>query len=226
MKSFVTIVLVLCIYLSGSDSAGLMQKSVIFPTKTATSFVKLNAADFSDLTAFTVCFRAASEENRNYALFSYASSRHHNELLIWQKTNAQLDLYLGSVITGLSLPKMDAWLRHICVSWESQNGEITVWVNGKRSLRKVSSKGGFVKNGGQFFIGQEQDSVGGHFDIEQSFVGEMTDVNMWDRVLKPYEIELINRGCYSDGGNIIDWGSTTFTQEGKVIIKDNNDCTL
>lgn len=226
MKSFVTIVLVLCIYLSGSDSAGLMQKSVIFPTKTATSFVKLNAANFSDLTAFTVCLRAASEENRNYALFSYATSRSNNELLIWQKANAQLDLYLGSVITGFSLPKMNAWLRHICVSWESQNGEITVWFNGGRSLGKVSSKGGVVKNGGQFFLGQEQDSVGGTFDIEQSFVGEITNVNMWDRVLKSNEIELISQGCYNIGGNLIDWGSTTFTQGGNVIIKDNNDCTL
>ncbi|XP_032901408.1 C-reactive protein-like isoform X1 [Amblyraja radiata] len=225
MKPFVTIVLVLCIYLSGSDSAGLMQKSVIFPTKTATSFVKLNAADFSDLTAFTVCLRAASEENHDYTLFSYATKKSHNELLIWQKSNAQLDLYLGSVITGFSLPKMDAWLRHICVSWESQNGEITIWVNGRRSLRKVSSKGGFVKNGGQFFLGQEQDTVGGKFDIKQSFVGEITDVNMWDRALKPYEIKLISQGCYNIGGNLIDWGSTTFTTEGNVKIKDNNDCT-
>ncbi|XP_032901409.1 C-reactive protein-like isoform X2 [Amblyraja radiata] len=185
MKPFVTIVLVLCIYLSGSDSAGLMQKSVIFPTKTATSFVKLNAADFSDLTAFTVCLRAASEENHDYTLFSYATKKSHNELLIWQKSNAQLDLYLGSVITGFSLPKMDAWLRHICVSWESQNGEITIWVNGRRSLRKIGGLGGVVKNSGQFFHGQEQDSVGGVFDIKQSFAGEITDVNMWDRVLKP-----------------------------------------
>ncbi|XP_032901413.1 C-reactive protein-like isoform X3 [Amblyraja radiata] len=226
MKPFVTIVLVLCIYVSESDSAGLMQKSVIFPTKTATSFVKLNAAGFSDLTAFTVCLRAASEENRNYTLFSYAVTGSNNELLIWQKTNAQLDLYLGSVITGFSLPKMDAWLRHICVSWESQNGEITAWVNGRRSLRKIGGLGGVVKNSGQFFHGQEQDSVGGGFDIKQSFVGEITDVNMWDRVLKPNEIELISQGCYSDGGNIIDWGSTTFAPGGNVIIKHNNDCTL
>nr|BAG12195.1 pentraxin [Okamejei kenojei] len=226
MKPFVTLVLVLCIYLSGSDSAGLMQKSVIFPTKTANSFVRLNAADFSDLTAFTVCLRAASEENRNYTLFSYATTRSNNELLIWQKTNAQLDLYLGPVVGGFLLPKMDAWLRHICVSWESQKGEITVWVNGRRSLRKVGGLGGVVRNGGQFFLGQEQDSVGGNFDSKQSFVGEITDVNMWDRVLKPNEIELISQGCYSDGGNIIDWGSTTFTTGGNVIIKDNDDCTF
>ncbi|XP_032900669.1 C-reactive protein-like, partial [Amblyraja radiata] len=205
---------------------GLMQKSVIFPTKTATSFVKLNAADFSDLTAFTVCLRAASEENHDYALFSYATKKSHNELLIWQKSNAQLDLYLGSVITGFSLPKMDAWLRHICMSWESQNGEITAWVNGRRSLTNVSSKGGVVKNGGQFILGQEQDTVGGKFDIEQSFVGEITDVNMWDRALKPYEIKFISQGCYNIGGNLIDCGSTIFTTEGNVIIKDNNDCTL
>ncbi|XP_078279317.1 C-reactive protein-like [Rhinoraja longicauda] len=226
MKPFMTFVLVLCIYLSGTESAELDGKSAIFRTKTATSFVRLNAADFSDLTAFTVCLRAASEETRGYSLFSYAVSKSNNELMIWQKSNVQIDLYLGNVVASFSLPKMDASLRHICVSWVSQTGDITVWVNGRRSLRKVGGKGRIVKRNGQFIIGQEQDSVGGGFDIKQSFVGEMTDVNMWDFVLTSNEIELISQGCYSAGGNIINWGSTSFTSRGNVIIEGNNDCTF
>ncbi|XP_078279270.1 mucosal pentraxin-like [Rhinoraja longicauda] len=226
MKPFVTFVLLLCIYLSGTVNAELDGKSAIFPTETATSFVRLNAADFSNLTAFTVCLRAASEETRAYSLFSYAVSGSNNELLIWQKSNVQLDLYLGNVVASFFLPKMDALLRHMCVSWVSQTGDITVWVNGRRSLWKVGGMGSVVKGNGQFIIGQEQDSVGGGFDIKQSFVGEMTDVNMWDFALTSKEIELISQGCFSDGGNIINWGSTSFTSRGSVIIEDNNDCTF
>ncbi|XP_078279239.1 C-reactive protein-like [Rhinoraja longicauda] len=226
MKPFVTIVLVIGIYLSGTDSAELDGKSAIFPTETATSFVRLNAADFSNLTAFTVCLRAASEETRGYSLFSYAVNSSNNELLIWQKSNEKLVLYLGNVVASFSLTKMDASLRHICVSWVSQTGDIIVWVNGRRSLWKVGGMGRIVEGNGQFIIGQEQDSVGGGFDIKQSFVGEMTDVNMWDFVLKSNEIELISQGCYSAGGNIINWGSTSFTSGGSVQIKDNNDCTF
>ncbi|XP_032901307.1 C-reactive protein-like [Amblyraja radiata] len=226
MKPFATIVLVMCIYLSGSDSAGLYGKSVIFPTETDNSFVRLNAPHFASLTAFTVCFRAATEATRPFSLLSYATSYSHNELLILHVNKTQLYVLLGSSEDRFYVPEMNSLLRHICVNWESKGGEIIVWVNGRRSVQKIGGKGRVVRGSGQFFLGQEQDSVGGNFDKKQSFVGEITDVNMWDRVLKPNEIELISQGCYGDGGNIIDWGSTTFTPGGNVIIEDNNDCTL
>ncbi|XP_078279496.1 C-reactive protein-like [Rhinoraja longicauda] len=226
MKPFVTIVLVLCIYLQGSDSAGMYGKSVIFPAKTANSFVRMYASDFSRLTAFTVCLRAASEETRAYSLFSYATSSSPNELLLWQESKSKLRLELGTQKITFSLPEMNALLRHMCVTWESQGGEITVWVNGRRSLRKVGGKGQVVKGSGQFILGQEQDSVGGGFDINQSFVGEISDVHLWDGVLQSNDIKKISQGCLQYGGNIIDWGSTKYTFEGIVAIGGNKDCTL
>ncbi|XP_032901300.1 mucosal pentraxin-like [Amblyraja radiata] len=226
MKLIIPIVLVLCIYLSGSVSAGLEGKSLIIDRKTKTNFIRLHAADFSSLTAFTVCLRTASEETQAYSLLSYATRNSGNELLLWQRSKSQFVLYLSNPVATFSLPEMNALLRHLCVSWESKGGEITVWVNGRRCAQKVGGKGRVVRGSGQFILGQEQDSVGGGFDKKQSFVGEITDVNMWDRVLKPDEIELISQGCYRDGGNIIDWGSTTFTPGGNVVIKDNNDCTF
>ncbi|XP_078279236.1 mucosal pentraxin-like [Rhinoraja longicauda] len=224
MKPFVPFVLVMCIYLSESDSAGLDGKSFITNMKTNTTFIRLYASDFSSLAAFTVCLRAASEDTNAYSLLSYATRSSNNELLLWQTSKSQFYLFITKVVAAFSLPEMNALLRHMCVSWESQGGEITVWVNGRRSLRKVGGKGQVVKGSGHFIIGQEQDSVSGGFDIKQSFVGEITDVNMWDRVLKTSEIELISQGCYSEGGNIIDWRSTTFTSGGNVRIENNNDC--
>ncbi|XP_032901402.1 C-reactive protein-like isoform X3 [Amblyraja radiata] len=226
MKPFVTIVLVICIYLPGSDSIGMYGKSVRFPAKTANSFVRLHAADFSSLTAFTVCLRAASEETRSYSLFSYATDFHANELLLWQESKTQFQLELGTLQIAFNLPEMNGLLRHICVTWESQEGEITVWVNGRRSVRKVDGKGQVVKGLGQFILGQEQDSVGGGFDINQSFVGEITDVHMWDHVLQSNDIKTVSQGCLRYGGNIIDWGSTPYTFEGIVAIEDNKDCPL
>ncbi|XP_032901422.1 serum amyloid P-component-like [Amblyraja radiata] len=225
MKPFVTIVLVIGIYLPGSDSAGLDAKSVIFSSKTSDSFVRLHAAHFNNLTAFTACFRAASEAGHSYSLLSYATSFSDNELLIWEESETQLWLYLGTFITKFYITEMDAILRHICVTWESQVGEITVWVNGRRSIRKIG-RGYIVKGSGQFILGQEQDSVGGGFDSKQSFVGEISDVHLWDHVLKPNDIEMISQGCFSKGGNIIDWRLTIFTARGYVRIIDNNDCTF
>ncbi|XP_055504310.1 mucosal pentraxin-like [Leucoraja erinacea] len=139
----------------------------------------------TSLTAFTVCFKAASEATHSYSLLSYATSFSDNELLIWEESKTQLWLYLGNFVTEFYIPDMNSLLRHIYVTWESQRGEITVWVNGRRRVRKVGGKGQVVKGSGQFILGQEQDSVGGGFDASQSFVGEITDVHLWDHVLQP-----------------------------------------
>ncbi|XP_072103231.1 C-reactive protein-like [Mobula birostris] len=224
MNYFIPIVLMVCIYLPESDSAGLKGKSLIFEKETSNSYVRLSPSHFTELTAFTVCLRAASELTRGYSLFSYATSRSANELMIWYKANGRIALHLYTNIAEFSLPKMDALLRHICVTWESKEGLITIWVNGKRSLQKIGRKGWVVKGSGQFILGQEQDSVGGGFVRSESFVGEITDVNMWDSVLDASEIQIANEGWLCTGGNIINWGTTSHESGGMVTIKDSNDC--
>lgn len=225
MKTFIPLVLVVCVYQPASAGYGFKGKSLIFSTKTGDSYTRLYPKSWPPLSAFTLCLRAASEGSHDYPLFSYATSNHDNELLIWQKSNGQLSLELGSTIVRFYLPSMNALLRHICATWESKHGLMTFWVNGERSLRKVGSSGGIVRGGGSVILGQEQDTVGGRFDSTQSFVGEITDVNMWDHVLAASKIKVVSQGCYGIGGNIINWATVSYTAVGNVHIKDNNDCT-
>lgn len=50
-----------------------------------------------------------------------------------------------------------------------------------------------------------QDVVGGRFDAGQAFVGELSQVNIWDRVLKPAEIRsMANCSAYL-AGNVVAW---------------------
>ncbi|XP_041068211.1 mucosal pentraxin-like [Carcharodon carcharias] len=209
---------------AGVSGEGLERKSLIFPTKTSTSYVRLYPQDYPNLSAFTLCLRAASEASHEYALFSYATSNHDNELLIWQRSNGGLSLEFGDAKVEFFLPKMNALLRHICVTCESAGGMATFWVNGERSIRKVVKRGGIVHVGGVIILGQDQDSVGGGFDWSQSFVGEITDVNMWDHVLTASEIKAVSQGCHCPGGNIIDWATIRYTASGKVNIQDNDEC--
>ena len=51
-------------------------------------------------------------------------------------------------------------------------------------------------------LGQEQDSVGGSFYANQSFMGEMTDVNIWDHVIKDQEIMRMSKSCLTGEGNV------------------------
>ena len=53
-----------------------------------------------------------------------------------------------------------------------------------------------------------QDIVGGRFDATQAFVGEMSQFNMWDRVLRPGDIiGMANCSAYMPG-NVIPWVDT------------------
>lgn len=50
-----------------------------------------------------------------------------------------------------------------------------------------------------------QDVVGGRFDAGQAFVGELSQVNIWDRVLKPVEIQSMANCSMYVPGNVISW---------------------
>jgi hypothetical protein len=47
--------------------------------------------------------------------------------------------------------------------------------------------------------------VGGRFDATQAFVGELSQVNIWDKVLKPADIlTMANCSSYTPG-NVVSW---------------------
>lgn len=50
-----------------------------------------------------------------------------------------------------------------------------------------------------------KDTVGGRFDATQAFVGEMSQFNIWDRVLKAEDIVNIANCSTNMPGNIIPW---------------------
>lgn len=54
-------------------------------------------------------------------------------------------------------------------------------------------------------IGQEQDSLGGSFEATQSYVGHMTGLNIWNRVLGPSEISGVSKSCIDGSGNVLTW---------------------
>ncbi len=62
-----------------------------------------------------------------------------------------------------------------------------------------------IRGGGALVLGQEQDSLGGSFDANQSFIGEMTGVNVWNHVIKEKEIRRLSKSCLTGVGNVFKW---------------------
>ena len=51
---------------------------------------------------------------------------------------------------------------------------------------------------GVLVLGQDQDALGDGFEADQAFSGELTQFNIWDRVLTQDEIEPIAKWVYKE----------------------------
>ncbi|KAF3852911.1 hypothetical protein F7725_006266 [Dissostichus mawsoni] len=52
---------------------------------------------------------------------------------------------------------------------------------------------------------RDGDTLGGHFDASQALVGDLSQFNLWDRVLKPAEVLALSECSSSALGNIAPW---------------------
>ena len=59
-------------------------------------------------------------------------------------------------------------------------------------------------------LGQDQDSLGGDLDAEQSFSGKIGYFNMWDRILTEAEIVDIHTCRTEVTGNRVAWNDTNW----------------
>lgn len=64
-----------------------------------------------------------------------------------------------------------------------------------------------------------QDVVGGRFDAGQAFVGELSQVNIWDRVLKPVEVQSMANCSTYVPGNVISWLASSVEVFGRGAFK-------
>ena len=92
-----------------------------------------------------------------------------------------------------------------------------MYVNGRSSASQIYQKGHRVKSGGRVILGQDPDSFLGDFQAEQSFVGEIFAVDMWDRVLSPDTVQQLSTGNLFSDANIIDWSTVNLIPTGSVV---------
>ncbi|XP_053552037.1 C-reactive protein [Bombina bombina] len=214
------ILLLLLLLVSGSEVMAYRAmdgKVFLFPEQTAYSYVRLMPQRNGRLDAFTVCLRFYTTLTRYYSLFSLSTRYKCNDLLLFGYPNPpRISLSVGNRDLYFDIEKEQGieW-RSICVSWQSSTGVVVLWINGKPYPRKVFQKGYRINARPIIMIGQDQDSYGGRFDAGQSFVGEIADVYMWDRVLSNQCIsDFFNRKRIN--GNVISWRSLGWYAYGKV----------
>ncbi|MBZ3891129.1 C-reactive protein [Sciurus carolinensis] len=211
------------VWISFSNAFGqkdMSKKAFVFPKESDNSYVSLKAELKKPLKAFTLCFHIYTElaKTRGYSIFSYATKKQFNDILVFWSFGRGYLISVGGPEIFFNVPEVTMTPVHICVNWESITGIVELWVDGKPRVRKSLNKGYSVGTEAIIILGQDQDSFGGGFDANQSLVGDLGDVNMWDFVLTPDQINMVYvGGTFSP--NVLDWRALKYEAHGEVFIK-------
>ena len=73
-----------------------------------------------------------------------------------------------------------------------------------------------IRGGGVLILGQEQDIPGGSFQAHQCFIGELTGVNIWNKVINKQEINHMSKSCVRGVGNVFQWSDFKSHVKGSV----------
>ena len=94
----------------------------------------------------------------------------------------------------------------MCSTWQSTDGSWALYKDEQAKVKGVGLKKGYdIKSGGVIVLGQEQGSDGGGFQSTQSFIGEMTNVNIRSRDLTAEEIFQLTSSCAKGKGDVMQW---------------------
>ncbi|KAI8497393.1 hypothetical protein Bbelb_246990, partial [Branchiostoma belcheri] len=195
-------------------------RRIIFPApQSVDNYAQMVPTLDRDLTSFTLCLhiRTGISPSDSMGLVSYATANQHNELLLYSRSNA-FQLYVnGQRVDIADLPIYDNVWHEICATWSSTAGHYQLYADGVLRASDVGlSVGEIVNRGGAWILGQDQDTLGGGFVQGQAFRGELSQVNLWDRVLSEAEIGTSWSAFCSHHGNVIDWRATNVQFFGQV----------
>ncbi|KAG5832181.1 neuronal pentraxin-2a isoform X1 [Anguilla rostrata] len=160
-----------------------------------------------EMYAFTICMWLKSSASPGIGTpFSYGVPGQANEIVLIEWGTNPMELLVNDKVAQLPLSVGDGHWHHVCITWTTRDGYWEAYQDGEK-LGSGENLAPWhpIKPGGAIILGQEQDIVGGRFDATQAFVGELSQFNVWDRVLRPADIEgLANCSSYMPG-NVVPW---------------------
>ncbi|XP_034016254.1 neuronal pentraxin-1-like [Thalassophryne amazonica] len=161
-----------------------------FPMRTNYMYARMKRSVVSEIFALTICVWLKAGAGPGLGTpFSYAVPGQANELVLIEWGSNPMELLIDDKAVTLPITLTDGKWHHMCVTWATRDGLWEVYQDGmKKGSGQNLSAWHPVKPGGTFIMGQEQDTIEGRFDVTQSFMGEMSDLQFWSRVLTSAEI--------------------------------------
>lgn len=187
--------------------------ALYFPRKGTSDYVI--SGGMPRLNAMTVCLWMKTTASNEGVLLSYAVSGQDNELLLHDYGNFLV--WVGGSNRPTSVSANDGDWHHICTTWENIAGSWKLFKDGRVAASGHGlAKGHWIRGGGVLILGQEQDSLGGNFEASQSFIGKLTGVNIWGRVIREDEIMRMSKKCQIGEGDLFQWRNFQTNVRGSV----------
>ncbi|XP_026552211.1 neuronal pentraxin receptor [Pseudonaja textilis] len=160
-----------------------------------------------ELYAFTISMWLKAKNSAEVGTpFSYSAPGQANELVLIVWGNNPMELIINDKVAQLPMTLKDGTWHHVCITWITRDGIWSVYLDGvERGASDNLASWHSIKPHGVMILGQEQDTLGGRFDATQAFVGEISQFNMWDRVLMPAEIVGLANCTSRLQGNVAQW---------------------
>ncbi|KAG8430285.1 hypothetical protein GDO86_018065 [Hymenochirus boettgeri] len=214
MEKMLMLVLFLISAVEIRSQEDMNDKVFVFSETSTKSYVRLIPESDGPYAALTICLKFYTELARGYSLFSLATTSKENDFLLFYNHPNNFSVSIGNEDLYFSMERRVEWTT-LCVAWNSTSGELDLWINGNLKPRRIFRKGYTVNAKPIIIIGQEQDNYGGKFDASQSFVGEISDIHMWDTFMDPANIDT---SCNCDYRAIINWNNLKYELNGNVFV--------
>ena len=152
--------------------------------------------------AFSLCswIRKLRSQSEEPTWFSYAASNSlDNEIFI--SDDGRYNRVFHSCGTNLKSRAgvvVGDWY-HYCICWDYTSRTANIYHNGRQTGSCSTPSGRRLTINGRVVLGQDQDSVGGNFQKEQAFGGELQKLNIYSKKLSSSEVgDMYSAGRCSD----------------------------
>ena len=172
---------------------------------------KLNFFNFRASYVWSYCILLAKESDMECIQFGYERST------ATAGRGIKLLLSLGNRNSKeIDIIKLNhrSW-NHFCWRHDGAQNESFITLNGLLVAKVIFDKQKVFHGSNTTFatslvLGQEPDSIGGMFDAQQAFRGEIAELNIWDYPLNLEEINGMGTCKQNSQGNVVSWNQTNF----------------
>ncbi|XP_046361832.2 sushi, von Willebrand factor type A, EGF and pentraxin domain-containing protein 1-like isoform X2 [Haliotis rufescens] len=205
---------------------------LVFAHRSSYGFVTMEREEIPAMLAVSVCtWIRTSQVLGSGTIFSYTIPGHENDGTIVPEfglsDNGGLKLTLRQEsVTGSVTLSPHVW-HHVCVIWQSDGGVWNIYINGTRHATGVGLAMGYeLIGGGTLVIGQQQNTQGNIFNFWESFIGEISQFNIYDEPLSEGQITVLanQSQCDMSYGTVLSWTQVMDGIYGDVLISNRSRC--